>query len=435
MITTNMVDVTAANQFTENVLFFGSTGLIGRLCLQTFLDINFYLLYSEEIRSKLNPNNENNSSNIYSNSKVTSLNIVKNIYCINRKPQSCELFNKNTIDSIKVNKIKCKDSLFYLKKEKTDNEAEKSLLYFKTEEGRVKLEIKTFESNPINYVLQKQTCKLNYESKDGETLNLQFYISLFHICVADSFTWPDLLPSLFSNCTVLEYTDKSNTESFEVTYTLSRENVKPLNQITTMISTLGCNYRNTKSVSYKNIDYDLNLELVKNFNNTNNKRLVIVTTFNNKLISTIFSYFQFKLKLEKSLQNELPAHLNELFIIRPGAIAGAPITDSLNPKLYATLKDSDNILKKIFNYKRFVFDYKVSGIRRIRQNGLEAVATDILASLFYRRPGSSLLGYCITAPKVAQMVIMKAVAQPLAGYSNDPIVEIVSSRNIDDMVA
>lgn len=115
----------------------------------------------------------------------------------------------------------------------------------------------------------------------------------------------------------------------------------------------------------RKIDLDLNMELMKAARTKNATKVIIVTSFNNALISRIFPYFSLKRTIEDSI---LCLDYPRTLILRPGPLVGNR----------ATLTDNISFASKLS-----------SGI----------------ASWTYNTPCSSLLGFSIKAKEVINAAV------------------------------
>ncbi|CCE62844.1 hypothetical protein TPHA_0D02060 [Tetrapisispora phaffii CBS 4417] len=464
------------DRFSDNILVVGSTGLIGRNVLKSFFDTDLYIKHSQELKRLIA------SSEYDSTTRIKEVTIKKTAYSLTRKRQSVELFKNKTIVGQKLKEVELDGKTFYLQfdllkqindsgepKESflkslttkkmlealthgkgvkvTSNSKEnqgisvrneessilkkdKSLLFsvinYNESEGNVILQPQEYSNVECYFNLQQYDSSLIFASSSGDILKINFDLKLYHLSAVDSTIWPSLLPVLFDSNTKL-VPNKGLIENIDLT----NEKLPLLSEVKVMLNSLGSRSHSPKNETFKNIDYKLNLSLINSFNNTSDKKVIIITSVNKKIYTFFSRYLNYKMVLEEDLKTNLDNKINELVILRPGPLVGTPMTTKLIPGLTAHLKRNDSSLKQLINYKRFAFDYKVALLRRIKYTGFEPTCTNILAKTFYRRPGTSLLGYTIPASKVAEVMVFKGLCVGLENVHKDTKVEILESKTID----
>lgn len=395
-------------QFNDHFLFFGSSGLIGSLTLTELLKVDLYLGNSKNIERILNSCEHLTLSNFRFN---------KLIYCVNRKIGKRNLppVNEQCLDKGKTAPIQFRGETYRFEKitslcpPSSDISDESGILYIHNNSA----------GNVLRYRRDILTFQLDYRSENSKKLLITFNFVVMQIACPDSSKWSELLPDIFSGCVAL----RSNAEPDVI-----GNNLPPLDEIPTMICTLGAGSRQSKAKRHY-VDYDLAFKLAQSFNNCEGKRLVIVTTFNNILIRHILPYFRTKSKLETDLQHKLKPRLGKLVVLRPGPLVG---NHGAFQRQSVTIGHSTNMLKQILYYKEYCFQCKLALFKEFRRIGFRTRASELVAKTMYRKPGSWMLGYCIPAAKAAYAAAFKAV-DLLPDDSNDSV-EIITSEQMDQMV-
>lgn len=414
---TNTNGTILIKQFTDHLLLFGSTGLVGSLTLKELRRIDFQLSNTLDIQQKIDS---------CEHLEVANFRFDKFIYCINRnKKQLCYENNEQFMETQNVGAIRYngKDYSFDRIKRLTPGDP---VVYEKPATGsgnHMPGSIKIREDcidEILDFRVDQQRYQVEYVSDTFEKIHLMFNINVVQITSPDSRKWSALLPLLFSGCV----DSRSRAADGLVDIRLP-----PLDEIPTMICALGSNSSN-KSASRNYVDHELTVQLVKAFNNCERKRLVIVTTFNNVLISHIFPYFRTKSKLEYDLQYKLAPRLRHLVLLRPGPLVGDH-ADMQEKRV--TTNNSSNMLKQVLYYKQCCFHCKLLLFKECRRTGFKTKASEIIAKSMYRKPGSWILGYCIPARKVAHIAALKAIEPPAEGTKH--LVEMITSEEMDRMVS
>lgn len=406
-------------QFTDHFLLFGSTGLVGSLTLNELRRINFHLNNSQDIQQKLDS---------CQRPEVVNFRFDKFIYCINRRiKQLCSVEDGQFTGTHRNEILKYNNKEYSLSKIK---KLAPGILAVpdKSAKGADLSIPKTINirgdciDETLNFCLEKQRYQVEYLSESDERISLTFNIYVIQIASPESRKWTSLLPLIFSGCVSI----KSKAAN-----AIMETRLPPLDEIPTMICALGpsSSGNSNKKADRNYADHELTFQLVRAFNNCEGKRLVIITTFNNVLISHIFPYFRTKSKLEYDLQYKLSPRLGQLVLLRPGPLVGDH-TD-LNEKR-VTVKHSSNLLKQVLYYKKCCFQCKLLLFKECRRTGFRTKASEIIAKSMYRKPGSWILGYCLPARKVAYTAALKAVEPPADGTKH--LVEIITSEEMDNSV-
>ncbi|QLL33381.1 hypothetical protein HG536_0E02920 [Torulaspora globosa] len=406
-------------QFTDHLLLFGSTGLVGSLTLNELRKINFHLNNSQDIQQKLDS---------CQRPEVVNFRFDKFIYCINRKiKQFCNAgdgqftethgfqilkYNKKEYSLSKIKKLPPGVSTVSDKSPIGDDLSISKTISIKGD----------YIEEILNFCIDKQRYQVDYVSDSAERISLTFNIYAIQIASPDSRKWTGLLPLIFSGCVNIKSKAANG---------IMETRLPPLDEIPTMICALGSSSSGhpNKTVDRNYADHELTFQLVRVFNNCERKRLVIITTFNNVLISRIFPYFRTKSKLEYDLQYKLSPRLGQLVLLRPGPLVGDH-TDLKERRV--TVKHSSNLLKQILYYKKCCFQCKLLLFKECRRTGFRTKASEIIAKSMYRKPGSWILGYCLPASKVAHTAALKAVEPPADGTKH--LVEIITSEEMDNSV-
>lgn len=401
-------------QYNDHFLFFGSSGLIGSLTLKELLKVELYLGNPENIQKRLNTCEHLNLSNFRFN---------KLIYCINRKIgyKNILLDNEQYLKADKLAPISFNKADYRFEKitsicPSVERHSNQSLINNVSDESGTLYIHNNSAGNVLKYHRSMQTYQVEYKSENSKKLLITFNFVILQIACPDSSKWCELLPDIFSGSVAL----RSEAEPDGTTNKLP-----PLDEIPTMICTLGAGSRQSKAKRHY-VDYELTFKLVQSFNNCEGKRLVIVTTFNNILIRHLLPYFRTKSKLETDLQHKLKPRLGKLVVLRPGPLVGEhgrPLTKNL------TIGHSTNMLKQILYYKEYCFQCKLALFKEFRRIGFRTRASELIARTMYRKPGSWMLGYCIPATKAAYVAASKATDEASDEVS-DPV-EIITSEQMD----
>lgn len=394
----------------DHILFFGSTGLIGSSTLEILNNINFYLSNIEDIQNIISQSEQCNLSDTpeYLSNKI--------IYCLNRR--EVDIFETFAPDyeSLRSIPLKFKDSRYWFDIGNFDNNTKRIV----GEKGSLKC---GNDNQSHSYRIFEQYYALDYvPDSDVEgypsKLKISFHLAIVQLILPDSSQWADKMQDLFSGCVEL----KSNNTKTALVKVLPK-----LDDVTTMISTLGTrtNLLTNKSPSISEVELTLNT--ARSFANKPGKRLVIVTAFNNSIINRILPYFKAKQEIEDKLSSELNPPLGHLIILRPGPIIGQHDRSGTNKPV---LQRGSNTISQIILFKKYLWARKRSFISSALTVGLATKISEIIAEKMYHIPGNSLLGYCVPNAKIAMTVAIRATtAEP----PNTKVTEIITSREIDEL--
>ncbi|GAV54702.1 hypothetical protein ZYGR_0AS00240 [Zygosaccharomyces rouxii] len=406
--------LTKNQSFNDHILLFGSTGLIGSLTLEELLKVELYLDAGNDLQSKLK---------VHESSDFNHFTLNKFFYCINRKlnNEKRSPTNEYLMERCKATPLIFRGQQYYLHNNtsatppasQSSNPSLGNNVF--EEDGTIYL-TQTVDNRRVTLSFRqtRQSYQLEYLSKDLKNLLITFHFTIVQLVFEDSTRWADLLPSIFSK---------------EVELTPKESNHAPLklphlDEVKTMICTLGTNSSSAKHNNYDRyfVDYHLTFQIAQNFTNCEGKRLVIITSFNNSLISHIFPYFKTKYQLENDLQNKLTPALGQIVVLRPGPLVGnhANLDDR-----DLRLRYSPSLGEQLKNYREWCWEYKKSFVKEIRKIGFKTKASELVARAMYRKPGSSVLGYCVPASKTAYATAYMAT-KPILGE-----LRIVTSKEID----
>lgn len=402
-------------QFTDHLLLFGSTGLVGSLILKELKRVDFHLTNSQDIQNKIDS---------CGHPEITDFRFDKFVYCITRRvKKSCHLEDEQAIETGGVPPLRYKNQDYSFDRvEILSSECSTVLRDDKPREFRTMIIKEDCVEEAFNFHIDQYRYQASYVAKNLEKLQIAFSINVVQISHTDSRKWSGLLPFIFSGCVNM---------GFGAANSPAQIRLPPLDEIPTMVCALGFKSAGAKKskVNRHFVDHELTLQIAKVFNNCENKKLVIVTTFNNVLISHIFPYFRTKSKLEYDLQYSLSPRFGRLVLLRPGPMVGEH-ADMRERRVKPN--SSRNLLKQGLYYKQCCFHCKVLLFKECRRTGLKTMASELIANTMYRRPGSWILGYCLPASKVAYTAALKAVEPPINGTKH--LVEIVTSQEMDRLV-
>lgn len=423
MITTSSTALSNGQQFSDHVLFFGSTGLIGSLTLQELLKVNLYLCNEQDLQLKLNSCNCSDTRHFILN---------KNFYCINRRLSDENYTYKNdyVFEKLKTKPLTYNGDEYVLQSNTSSSppasqSSNASLINnLSQQDGKITIgpTVDTYEVT-LDYRLRKQSYQLEYRSKEKRILLITFHFTVIQLVFADSARWGELLSCIFSGEVQL---------TPSIGYDNSEKLILPhLDKVPTMICTLGSNSTRAKrgKTSRYFVDYKLSFQLVQNFTSCEGKRLIIITTFNNTLISHIFPYFKTKSKLERDLQEKLTPKLQRIIVLRPGPLVGKHGNQN---ERNVVLYKSPNFARQLLLYKKFCLDYKHALLKEIHKIGFKTKVAEVIARNMYRKPGSWILGYCIPATKTAFATAYMAVDS--MSWDEKCSFEIITSEQIDNMI-
>lgn len=412
-------NIFSGQTFHDHLLIFGSTGLIGSLTLEELLKVELYLDHGKDLQLKLSSFDDPN---------VNHFTLNKYFYCVNR-----QLSNEKRSHTNEYLMERCKASpLIYMNQEYFLN-SNTSSSPPASQSSNPSLGNNVFEEDgkihnipsvdnclrALDYRINKRSYQLEYISRNHQSLLITFHFTVVQLILEDSTKWAELLPNIFSN----EIKLSSESETFEDHVQLT---LPHLNQVETMICTLGANASsyNQNNHSRYFVDYHLTFQIAKTFACCEGKRLVIITSFNNPIISHIFPYFRTKCQLENDLQNNLTPALKQIVFLRPGPLVG----HHANPEeRNARLRYSPTFTGQLKHYREWCWEYKKSLAKEIRKIGLRTKASELVAGAMYRKPGSTALGYCVPASKTAYATAYMAT-NPTTGA-----MRIVTSKEIDHL--
>lgn len=413
---TTVKNSTKNQTFSDHILLFGSTGLIGSLTLEELLNVELYLDKGNDLQFKLEP---------FENSDINHFTLNKFFYCINRKLNNEKrlVTNEYLVERCKATPLLFRGEQYYLHNntsatppasQSSNPSLGNNIL---EEEGRIHLTQTVDHRNvTLDFRQTRRSYQLEYLSTDLKNLLITFHFTTIQLIFEDSTRWADLLPSIFSGEVKL-----IPKESSQISQVLPH-----LDEVKTMICTLGTNSSGKRHSNYDRyfVDYHLTFQIVQNFTSCDDKRLVIITSFNNSLISLVFPYFKTKYQLENDLQTKLVPALKQIVVLRPGPLVG----NHANPDdRDLRLRYSPSFGEQLKNYKEWCWEYKKSLIKEIRKIGFKTKASELVAKAMYRKPGSSVLGYCVPASKTAYATAYMAT-NPTMGD-----LRIVSSKEIDHL--
>ncbi|CAI4058845.1 hypothetical protein SKDZ_04G5170 [Saccharomyces kudriavzevii ZP591] len=405
--------------FTDYILLFGSSGLAGRGTLENLLDINFYIKNVSDLQDKLDSLKEIKEDVV----------LNKHVFCINRRNVTEQKSFLKTIDYVNMKSITWKGGRYYLRsRTANDNGRETSstdtFFYDNFEEGFIRGAVYEGPKGNFSFAYnQKQfSYSLHYACRKEESFGIKYNFTVTQLIIPPSESWPRLLSRIFSKEQKLEKFDIDSK-----TY-VADKSLPSLRDIGTMVCTLGSTSARVRRTQVPNsfVDYHLVFSLAQEFANTTNKRLVVVTSFNNDLLMRTFEYFRIKAKLENDLEEALPNKLKELVILRPGPMCGQH-GNPVNVKL--DVQENPTFSERILYYPRYVLKYKKQYISETRRVGLRTKLSELIASSIYRMPGSALLGYSVPVSKVSYVTSLKAIEK--RSKEAGPKVEMINSYQID----
>ena len=408
----------SVDTFTDYILFFGSSSLVGKGALENLLDINFYIKNVSDIQGKLDSLTEIKGDVV----------LNKHVFCVNRRSIAEEKSFMKTIDYINMRSVTWKGGRYYLRSRK-EKDTEKrapspnTFCYDAFEEGFIKntTEEKGNDNFSFTYNQKQFSYALHYACGKEKGLGIIYNFTVTQMIIPRSENWPRLLSRIFSGTRKLEKFDTNNK-----TY-VPGKNLPNLCDIRTMVCSLGSTSARVRKTQVPNsfADYYLPFTLAQEFTNTTDKKLVVITAFNNDFLSKTFEYFRTKAKLENDLDESLPNKLKELVILRPGPMCG----QHGNPINVELGQENSNLLEKILYYPRYLLVYKKQYIGEVRRVGLRTKLSEIIASSIYRMPGSALLGYAVPVSKVSYVASLMAIERK--SKEAGPKLEVISSYQID----
>ncbi|EJS42284.1 him1p [Saccharomyces arboricola H-6] len=405
--------------FTDYILFFGSSGLTGKGTLENLLDINFYVKNVSDLQDKLD------------SLKEIKCDIVlnKHVFCINRRSFTEKKSFVKEIDYVNMKSIIRKGGRYYLRSRKgneTKRETSNSntFCYDNFEEGFIRSanDERLKDNYSFAYNQKQFSYALHYACGKEDDFEIKYNFTVTQLIIPRSESWARLLPRIFSGTQKLERFDVDNKNY------VPDKSLPSLSDIGTMVCTLGSTSTRVRRTQVPEIfvDYYLPFNLAQEFTNTADKKLVLITSFNNDILSRSFQYFRTKAKLESDLEEVLPNKLKELIILRPGPMCGQH-GDPVNVKL--EVEENPSFTERILYYPRYFFKYKQQYISEARKIGLRTKLSELIASCIYRMPGSALLGYSVPVSKVSYVSSLMAIGKK--SKEAGPKVEVISSYQID----
>lgn len=429
----------------SNIIFFGSTGLIGSKALIDILDVNTTLLAGDhQLLLKKFIEKEPIGSNKINKTEL-HFNVTKNIYCISRKCAHSPLYMNEVITekNLSLDFNKEKFELIKSKLVNNSNNNESGTLMLETPNMDKSLKEEEFFPSKLNnifYFLIRNKVEVvfsNNNPNQEKFLKFYFKVNVFQIILPDSNEWLTYLPYIFRSSTKLlpyilngtQQQEEDKNKSFKKAFT----HLVDVTELGTMICTLGTNVFKDQN----KIDYSLTFDLANWFSNGPDKKLVIVTSFNNTFISNSLKYFKIKEKLENDLQNRLKIPLKDLIILRPGPLVGEH--EVIKNDVTVVLKKSPHFLKQIWNYKTFLFKSQLLVFKDVMDFKPRTKICEWIAKVMYHLPGNYLIGYSVPAWKVSFLVAFEAFLQlPHDNLTtkDQPLthVEIFTSKTIDNLI-
>lgn len=130
---------------------------------------------------------------------------------------------------------------------------------------------------------------------------------------------------------------------------------------------------------------------------------IIITSFNNFLLSTMLPYFRTKATVETRIQELLIGSNASLTILQPGPLIGChgPKSAFISP----AQDDDVLLLSEIINYKKAVFQHYMTRIQEWKKVGLKTRASELIANASYRMPGASIIGYPVKSSDCANLIV------------------------------
>ncbi|CAI1844496.1 hypothetical protein SEUBUCD646_0B04250 [Saccharomyces eubayanus] len=411
--------VVIKNTFTDNILLFGSSGLAGEGILENLLDINFYIKNVSDLQDKLDSLTEIKENVV----------LDKHIFCINRKSVTEKKSFIKTIDYVNMKSIIWKGGRYYLRTRREDEKKRETcnsntFCYDDFEEGIFRNSRDKEEKGTFSFAYNRKQFgyALHYACGKDESFKIKYSFTVTQLVIPQSESWPRLLPQIFSGTQMLERFDFYNK------YYVSDRSLPSLDDIGTMVSALGSTTARVRKsqVPSSFVDYHLSFNLAQEFVNTTDKKLVVITSFNNDFLSRTLEYFRIKAKLENDLEEALPNKLKELIILRPGPMCG----QHGNPvHVQMDIQECPTFSERLFYYPRYILKYKQQCISEARKVGLRTRLSEVIASGIYRMPGSALLGYSVPVSKVSYVTALMAIGKK--SKEAGPKVEVINSYQID----
>ncbi|SCU79667.1 LADA_0B02366g1_1 [Lachancea dasiensis] len=431
----------------DNIVILGSTGLTGGLIVTQLTRPWVYLNSTNDLQRKLN--------NLYPNSDLFEkhhlflkksrsplcngltrkkvIQVVKNLFCFVRKPLAMEdAESADDLDSSWEHKLVYKGSNLVCTKQ--------NIFYDKPTltEGTLKIP-DTLQKIPgsVELQIQQYTYRLVYDNSTdvhGEscrhTLTIDLKINVICLLEKESLKWPSLLKTLFGpQPTAVSVASKRLEKT-------TAWNFPPLDQVETLISALGStSFQQRKTnVSRRAVDYDMNIKMIEAFCGKKTpgveKKAVVITSFNNVVLSSTCDYFRTKLTLEQDLATRMPG-LDKLILLRPGPLVGYHTQYSTGSPSQRYVKPAfvPTSLFNIYCFKRKCWQHQVRFVKDLMKYGLKVKVSEACARMSYGHSCSPLLGYAVPAYKVAFVAAIRAIHLEDGAC----FVELIRSDQIDKM--
>ncbi|CEP62279.1 Him1p LALA0_S05e01970g [Lachancea lanzarotensis] len=433
----------------DNIMVLGATGLTGSLIIANLIQPWIYLNSTNEIQRKLDnlgPSTEllDKNNHFFKRPKQPLCNVLtrkktveitKNVFCFSRKPiEPGTVGSLSEHDSGWEHSIRYRGSTLLCRYENFEcDEPVVSMGYVELPVSLQQQEEKT----AIEMHVQQYSYRLKYENSQDEhgqtcrhTLTVELKINVVSLIEKDSEKWPELFKTLFG---------EEPTTASVVTKKLEQTmlwNFPSLKQVGTIISALGSSdhQQRTTNISRSFVDYDLNMQMIQVFSQskdvTTPKKAVVITSFNNLLLSSVSRYFNTKLSLEQDLATRVPG-LDKLIILRPGPLVGSHSSNNTGDSSLQETKPAfiPETLFAIYRVKRSCLRRKIRFARDLSTYGLKLKLGEIVARIAYHRSCSPLIGYVVPAYKVAYVAVLKS----LYLTDGDGFVEVIKSDKIDHL--
>ncbi|SCV99478.1 LAFE_0A04038g1_1 [Lachancea fermentati] len=421
---------------TENFILLGSTGMTGKNILSQLSQPWIYLGASGNLQSKLNEldafleekNDLHNSSKAEFTDELLQnedrIKIRKNIFCFNRKPISFDSMVK--LENLNDD---WKHELNFNEKCFTCTKADLQSVSSPAAEGEFVLPKGPDRELEFRIYLQLQefTYLMDYLNEDQKVqIELQVAVTIF--LENNSEKWPSIMTRIFK---------KSQSDG----HIFSKEsnaaiswNIPPLKRVSTLISALGSTYfqQQKSHVPRGFVDYDLNMQMASKFVSDKVdscfKRMVVVTSFNNLILSNVNEYFNTKLRLEHDLISQIHS-LDQLVVLRPGPLVGSHTDDFMIKKPTKSSFLLTKPINKALYYQKYFLEFNSHLSKEIAQVGLRTKIAEKIAAFIYQRSFSCLFGYAVPVEKVANVAAVRAISPSCTEH---PVV-IIKSDEIDKL--
>lgn len=438
----------STQRVTDNVLILGATGLTGSLILANLAQPWIYLNATNDLQSKVDslyPADPERFTkhNIFVKKPKSplcnilvrrkSIEVTKNLYCLARRPIAVEGMPLDGLDASWEHTVRCKG--FDLVCGKGGISRNCTL-----ERNAAMYELASTNNCPgrvIKLQLQSFSFKLVYEnSRDphgdtcGHALMVKLNINVICVIDTDSQRWPALLTDVFGE----QPMKRGLIPQGQGLEGISHWEFPSLGDVGTLVSALGSTRHQERksSIPRHYVDYELNLTLAQEFCQRKaggtRKKIVVVTSFNSSLLSTVSNYFQTKLKLEQDLYTKVHG-MDNLVLLRPGPLVGNHTPHAQTPPATNKFTFLPAALFNILVLKKRCFDRKVRLLRDLMKVGLRAKLSELGARLAYQRPCLQLVSNVNAAHKVAFVAASRAIYSP----DSASFVELIKSDEIEKM--